>query len=665
MPSASPLRHGHDSFVSCPGQPYPNGNIAIDHTQGTAWGNASLGGSRMRARRASRTRRHRYSTRARAGQQLPHTTHEVTQYTTAPGNCAAPRSPSMPARKRYNWAVQMSWTFVLLRNDLNRPQAQQFRRSRAEAVTIRKGDGTEHGAIGVPRKPREARRAPVHGRALRWSRDLPVETRLQVFAARADRPGLQGLFGASNPLIERDIRRAQRCRPLWRHPRHITEDELELNKVELPGERFQDDGWRIHAATAFRAADGQMIVEYPYRWWAYSPDGVSFRELSTVSQQWSQAKGIDRELLAYEDPYAARTGWLFVRRGDYPGDLSRYSAPIQVELDGVSFTEVDAPTEILLLPLPPMRVAEYAYWRPSSRQVIYLSRRRYPGGGGGASGGVRDIGSEKLFVGDAGDLFAGGIAELIDPRTPWALPDTIGEYPGRYQTAEGTLSVPNGNDLKKRRAATWEGEQLVELMLERLVIVETDDRVRLCLNPGHSSWDATTYPQTSHTIWDELMADAQAWRPVQPLLADLRDPVKRAQATIDLGPDVELMELVEVLCPAQSMHLARFASALQAGISHLLATGRLERRVLISIPEDARAAVILERFRHVEVLSMIPAERDGEPAIEVTCLLTADTAPTAVRLHVAIRQVSSPIDPSTYLEYEIYLLEAENARHLQ
>jgi hypothetical protein len=374
---------------------------------------------------------------------------------------------------------------------------------------------------------------------------------------------------------------------------------------------------------------------------------------------------MDRELLGYQDPYAARTGWLFVRWSDLADDLRGDAAPMQVELDGISFTEVDAPTEIMLLPLPPMRVADHTYWLPSTGQVIYLSLRQYAAGGGHAYGGIRALGSEKLFVGAGGDLFAGGIADLTEAEISRPLPDTIGEYVIRYATAEGTLVVPFGDEIKKRRAATWEGEPLAELMLQRLLIVETDDRVRLCLNPVHSSWDTNTHPRTSDTSWDELMADAHAWRAVQPILTDLRNPTKRAQATIDLSPDVDLTELAEVLCPAQAMHSARFASALLAGINHLLVAGRVERRVLIPVPEDPRAAVVLERFRHVDVLSMLPAERDGEPAIEVTCLLTADTDPTAVWLHVAIQQVSSPIDPSTYLEYDIYLLESENTRHSQ
>ena len=276
--------------------------------------------------------------------------------------------------------------------------------------------------------------------------------------------------------------------------------------IELPGEQIKD-GYGIHAATAFRAADGQMIVEYPWRWWAYSPDGVSFRELSTVCRLRSREKGVSREVLAYEDPYAARTGWLFVRWSRASRDVMRDPKPVQVELDGIGYDKVDAPNRIMLLSLPPMSMPSHVYLRPSASQLVYLSLRRYAEGGGAAYGGIRADNSEALFVGDVADLFSGGIAELAEREIDRPLPDTIDQSVIRYPTATGTLDVPEGESITNRRVATWDGEPLVELMLARLLVVETLDRVRLCLNPGHSSWDTNTHSQPSDTAWDRLRVE--------------------------------------------------------------------------------------------------------------------------------------------------------------
>ena len=416
-------------------------------------------------------------------------------------------------------------------------------------------------------------------------------------------------------------------------PKARREDELEFTTVELGPD-----------AKAFRGPGGQMLVEVEFRTWAYSPTGATYRRLAVTEQAQSNAKGVHREGGYYQDPHGARIGTLFTSGLDIE----------EVEFDGISFSKVVAPREITLLPLPPMRSPMHLYRRPSTGQFIYLSKDRY-------TQYDYDGLMFKVFVGDGGVLHE---VQIIYP-----LPDEPDWWHARFPTTDGTLDVPRhiGNDelrsKRKHPAPRWEGEELEELMLERFLIVETDTEVRLAPNPAHSSWDITnTDLVTDDTAWARLTARAQAQRLVEPLLADLRDPAKRASASVEFDAADDVARTARLLCPEHAGQPARVAGSLVALIDSILGVGRLGRRVLVPLPRDPRAAVILERLPYAEVSSWEVDERNGEPVVDVICRLSAPSGVSGARMTFTIARATALDGTSKNLDYAISVIEEEDAQ---
>jgi hypothetical protein len=162
-----------------------------------------------------------------------------------------------------------------------------------------------------------------------------------------------------------------------------------------------------------------------------------------------------------------------------------------VELDGVAFAKVDAPPAITLIPLPharPARTPMHLYRRPSSGLLIYIS----------SDDGTLRNDHMKLFVGPGPELREIQFDRPRDGAPAWVT---------RYQAAEGTLDRPDGEHRlaakrDRRRMPTWDGERLHELMLERFLIVETETKVTLFLDPRHANWDSTS---------TDLVFDDDAW----------------------------------------------------------------------------------------------------------------------------------------------------------
>jgi hypothetical protein len=400
---------------------------------------------------------------------------------------------------------------------------------------------------------------------------------------------------------------------------------------------------------AFQSEDGEMRVQIEYLRWAYAPDAGGYRELNLRWIVGSSANSMHSELYSYEDPHAARIGRLFTTHL-HSEDVD---ATNEVELDGVSFSRVPAPPNIMLLPLPPMRKPSELLLRPSTADLIYLSTDAYLASR-----------APRLFLGRAADLLTAPIASPSGPRSRWFT---------LYPITESALRLPSAGfsprDLeskaRRRRWPTWDGERLHELMRERFLVVETDTEVRLCLNPAHSSWDGLHAGFTANDAWSDLALRTQAPATVERLLVDLRDRDKLSAAVLRFESPAKPTDM-EYLIPDED-DVVRHGDVILAVLQRVHEVGQVGEDTRIHT-KTGPALRITTVFPIGHLREWRPHVVNDAPAIDVAVRFLQDPR----RRHTGIDKLAGycvdveyrityrrSVDGTTNLEYRVRLIREE------
>jgi hypothetical protein len=299
------------------------------------------------------------------------------------------------------------------------------------------------------------------------------------------------------------------------------EDELEYKRVEE--DQVETAEVDVDGYLTFGAPDGQIIVgRLEGHWAAYSPQATQgdgylaptptgvYRELAVYGHRYAYRRGGERrDEFKYDDPHAGSTGWLLLR-------YDRAGVPISVERDGVRYPMIDTPsTRITLLTIPPVRAPQHTYLSADTGQLIHVSIGR---AWARSSQWLEIDHTERVFVGDASRLWAGGVARLVEVQIGQPVAGVRHEQITQHDTAAGVLAIPRDSLVGRRPVARWRGASLVELMPDLLRCVETDGEVTLTRIALRSGPQTISRPLTGSARDVSSRAKRRrrwAWRPWQ------------------------------------------------------------------------------------------------------------------------------------------------------
>lgn len=171
-----------------------------------------------------------------------------------------------------------------------------------------------------------------------------------------------------------------------------------------------------------------------------SSDGNTFYAVKQTGLASETSPGFIKQGISFEDPHHAVRG-----RIERENDV--------LELDDTTYTKVENPLEITVIPLPVVRTAQYFY-RLRNDDFIYVDVDKYN----------FTYGSHRFFIGNGATmrhLPIIGFERLRDGGTTYITTD------------EGILYSPSA--FRRGVKATWNDEDLIELNPQDNTIIETGD----------------------------------------------------------------------------------------------------------------------------------------------------------------------------------------------